>query len=74
MTAQGQSKLMSMVESWVNVFVGLTVSMIGNAIILPAVIGHHLSVRENVILTAFYTALSVVRSYALRRVFNRMKQ
>jgi hypothetical protein len=63
-----QSRLMSFVESLINIAVGLGVAMIANAIILPA-LGFPITLTQNLIIGAFMTTVSIVRSYALRRVF-----
>lgn len=68
----GQSKKHSWYEAWVNVFVGVTVAMVGNWIILPVVLGVPMHIVDNVLITAFFTGVSLVRSYALRRLFNWM--
>lgn len=63
-----QSRLMSFVESAVNIAVGLGVAMLGNAIILPMV-GFDVSLTQNAIVAGFMTVLSLVRSFGLRRLF-----
>jgi hypothetical protein len=69
MTSQGQSKRGSIAEAFVNIAVGLVVSMIANSIVFPAY-GFHVSIADNVGITLIYTAISLVRSYCLRRTFN----
>ncbi len=68
-----QSRLMSIVEAWANVVVGIGIAYAMNFYILQA-IGNPISHRQNVIMTAFMTAVSLVRSYTLRRIFNRWKR
>jgi hypothetical protein len=63
-----QSRLMSLVESAVNIAVGLGVAMIANAIILPA-LGFPITLAQNAIIAVFMTAVSLARSFALRRLF-----
>lgn len=63
-----QSKVMSFVESFVNILVGLGVAMLANAIILPW-IGFDISFKQNAIIAVFMTVVSIVRSYGLRRLF-----
>lgn len=63
-----QSRAMSFAESAINIAVGLGVAMIANAVILPA-LGFPISLAQNAIIAAFMTAVSLVRSYALRRLF-----
>lgn len=64
-----QTRLGSLIESVANVAIGLAVSMIANALVFPR-FGFHPSVGENVAISLIYTAISIVRSYALRRWFN----
>jgi hypothetical protein len=35
--------------------------------------GWEISTSQNIILVIFYTVISIVRSYALRRIFNKIK-
>jgi hypothetical protein len=63
-----QSRVMSLVESAVNILVGLGVAMLANAIILPW-LGFDISFKQNLIFGVLMTVVSIVRSYALRRLF-----
>lgn len=64
-----QTKLESFVESCINVAIGLVISVIANLLILPHY-GTHLTVSNNIQISAAYTAISIVRSYTVRRWFN----
>lgn len=63
-----QSRFMSFVEANANLIVGLAVSYVANATVLP-MFGLHISAAQNVGITAIYTIISLVRSYTLRRWF-----
>lgn len=63
-----QSRRMSLVESVTNIAVGLLVSMAANAIVLPW-FGFHITAAQNVALSVIFTAISLARSYTLRRAF-----
>lgn len=65
-----QTRIDSLMEAVTNTSIGLVVSTIANATLTPAVLGHPITVAENVILSAGFTAISIARSYTLRRVFN----
>ncbi len=65
-----QSRIDSFMESLVNIVIGLTISTLGNWIILPAVLGVHLSTTQNIQIAGFFTVISVIRQYAIRRAFN----
>ena len=67
-----QSRLMSLVESVANIAVGIIVAFVSNAVVMPLV-GMQMSVGQNVALTTIFTAISLVRSYTLRRVFNALR-
>lgn len=60
---------MSAVEAVANVAVGWAVSMVVTALVLPA-FGHDVSVGEAAGISVVFTIVSLVRSFALRRVFN----
>ena len=67
-----QSKVMSLVESLTNVAVGLAVSFASQLVIFKAY-GIHIALADNVMITLWFTVISVIRSYALRRVFNGLR-
>ena len=65
----GQTKTRSLIESWVNVVVGLAINILIQRIVFP-VYGWDVSYSENIQLSLIFTVVSVVRSYGLRRMFN----
>jgi hypothetical protein len=67
----GQSKSGSALEAATNIGIGLLVSMIANAVVFP-LYDFHPSLSDNVSITLIYTAISFIRSYCVRRAFNRM--
>jgi len=68
MTA-GQSKRSSATEAVINVIVGYGINMAANFTLFPA-FGWHITLEQNLLLGVFYTVISLVRSYCLRRAFN----
>lgn len=66
-----QSKLSSAAESVANVAVGYSVAMITQAMVFP-LFGLHASTAAHAGIALIFTAVSLVRSYALRRLFNRI--
>lgn len=66
-----QSKLGSAVEAIANVVVGIIVSLISQLVIFGAY-GIHISLVENMQMVGYFTLISLVRSYLLRRLFNRL--
>jgi hypothetical protein len=65
-----QSRRHSLIEAWANVLVGYTVSMVANFAFFP-MFGWHISLHQNLLLGGLFTVVSLVRSYCLRRAFNR---
>ena len=66
-----QSKRQSFYESLLNIFIGWLVSVISSAIILP-LLGVDLPLEANLKASAFFTVISIIRTYAVRRYFNRL--
>jgi len=68
----GQSRRGSALEAVLNVLIGCAVAAIGNAVFLPLVGLPSPSAGQHAALAGLFTALSVVRSYGVRRLFNRL--
>ena len=66
----GQSKRHSVLESVTNIAVGAGVAFMSQVIIFP-MYGIHVSTSTNLAMTGWFTLISFVRSYLLRRWFNR---
>lgn len=66
---QGQTRKGAMIEAWTNITIGFTVNWVANLIFLPLV-GAKFTLMENFWLGWMYTAISVLRQYAVRRWFN----
>ena len=64
-----QSPLGSLIESAMNVAIGLAISLVANAIVFPQ-FGFSPTAAENVAISTIYTVISLVRSSLLRRFFN----
>ena len=64
-----QSKRHSLIEALINVLIGYGINMAANFLIFP-LFGWHISLRDNLVLGVFYTAISIARSYCVRRYFN----
>jgi len=67
-----QSRLMSLVESLANVLVGYSVAVATQMVVFP-LFGLAVTVTENLLIGLIFTAVSVVRSYALRRGFEALR-
>lgn len=64
-----QSRRGSVVEALASTFVGFWVSFAAWRLIGP-LLGYHVSVSDNFIITGLFTVISVVRGYLVRRFFN----
>ena len=64
-----RSRLMSLVEAVTNVAVGLVVAVATQLAVFP-ILGLQASLGQNLKLALVFTAVSIARSYALRRLFN----
>jgi hypothetical protein len=67
-----QSRLMSLVESVTNVCVGFVLAVLTQLVALPW-FGVHLPFEANFMLGGVFTAVSIIRSYVLRRLFERLR-
>jgi uncharacterized protein (DUF2062 family) len=65
-----QAKRHSVLESFVNIIVGYGVA-IGSQIVVFPFFGIHVSIQDNVYIGLWFTAISLIRSYILRRIFTR---
>lgn len=66
-----QTRLGSWLEAWANIAVGFAINWIANMLVLP-LFGWHVTGTQAFHLGLIFTAISLVRSYLLRRVFNRI--
>lgn len=64
-----QPRTHSLLESVVNVFVGLGVSVLTQVVVFPF-FGIYIPLSSNLKIAAIFTIVSIVRSYVLRRSFN----
>ena len=64
-----QTKLESILESVVNVLIGYTVAIASQIMIFP-MFDINLPLSANLWIGAWFTAVSLVRSYVIRRWFN----
>ena len=67
-----QSRAMSFVESLANIVVGYALA-VGTQFVIFPVFGIRVGVLENLGIGLAFTAVSLVRSYALRRFFEHMR-
>jgi len=66
-----QTKTGSFAEAVSNIVIGFSINYAANLTIFP-LFGMHIGLLNNFYMGLIYTAISLVRSYALRRWFNRI--
>lgn len=64
-----QTRVMSAAESAANVAIGYGVAVGSQIAILP-LFGVNLPLADNLLIGVYFTAISLARSYVVRRVFN----
>ena len=68
-----QSRRNSAFEAVTNVAIGYLVSVLANVLILP-LFGYNVTIGDSFAIGLAFTAVSLARSYVLRRVFNRLEK
>lgn len=68
----GQSRSAAFLESLTGTTAGFLLSVWVQRLLFPA-LGHDLSLRENLAVASVFTGLSILRGYAVRRVFNALR-
>jgi hypothetical protein len=66
-----QSRMMSLIEALANVLAGYVVA-VGTQVIIFPLLGLRASLDQNLRIALILTVLSLVRSYVLRHVFDRL--
>lgn len=64
-----QSRRSSLIEALSNTAIGFCISLLATLTILPA-LGVIASAGQSIVMTVMFTGISIVRGYALRRLFN----
>lgn len=67
-----QTRAASFVEAWANIAVGFGINWAANMLVLP-LFGFHVTGAQAFGIGVIFTAISLVRSYVLRRWFNGMR-
>jgi hypothetical protein len=66
-----QSVKRSWGEAWFNIMVGFAINFTANMLILPLFGFKTLTAGKNIIIGILYTLISLLRSFCIRRWFNR---
>ena len=67
-----QSKRQSLIESVVNIIIGYCVAVISQLVVFPLV-GINCSFTTNLQIGIYFTIISLIRSYCIRRLFNQIQ-
>jgi hypothetical protein len=65
-----QTKKQSLIESLINILIGYFVS-IGSQIVIFPQFGIEVSIKDNFCIGLYFTIVSIIRSYLVRRFFNK---
>ena len=69
----GQSRAMSFAEAVTNVVAGYGVALLTQLLLFPT-FGLYLAMTENVLIAGVFTIVSLMRSFLLRRLFERVRR
>jgi len=64
-----QTRLGSLIESVINIAIGYIVALMSQLAIFP-MFGIHIPLSDNLLIGAWFTLISLARSYIIRRWFN----
>lgn len=64
-----QTKVESLLESMVNIVIGYSVALMSQILVFP-LFGINVPLSTNIWIGVWFTAISLVRSYVVRRWFN----
>lgn len=67
-----QSKKMSIIESISNVAIGYIVAIVAQVIVFP-IFDINIKPQDHILIGLLFTIVSLVRSYVLRRLFNKLR-
>ena len=65
-----QSRIESLLESSINILIGYIVAVLSQLLIFPA-FNINITLSDNLLIGAYFTAISLLRSYIIRRYFNK---
>ena len=66
-----QTKKQSLLESFTNVLIGVVVALMAQIAIFP-LFDIHVPLSDNIAIATLFTVVSLVRSYLVRRYFNKI--
>lgn len=64
-----QSRVSSFIETIANVTIGWFIALITQIIVFP-LFNINIPIKDNLLISAIFTAVAIIRGYTLRRIFN----
>ena len=64
-----QTKIQSLIESGINILIGYLVALISQLVVFPQ-FGINIPLTDNLLIGFWFTVISLIRGYAVRRWFN----
>ena len=65
-----QTKKQSLIESFINVLIGYLTALLSQVLIFP-LFDIDVSFQDNLLIGLYFTIISLIRSYLVRRYFNK---
>ena len=69
----GQTRFNSLLESFTNILIGYTIAILSQIVVFP-MFDIHVPLKTNLGIGLWFTAISLVRSYTIRRFFNKKQK
>lgn len=66
-----QTKIQSFIEAIINILIGYGVALLSQLAVFP-MFNIHVPMRHNIQIGMWFTVISLIRSYVVRRVFNKI--
>ena len=65
-----QTKYQSLIESLINILIGYLTALLSQVLIFP-LFDIYVSLQDNLLIGLYFTIISLLRSYLVRRYFNK---
>ena len=65
-----QTKTQSLIESGINILIGYLVALASQLVVFPQ-FGINIPLTDNLLIGFWFTVISLIRGYAVRRYFNK---
>ena len=65
-----QTKYQSLIESFINILIGYLTALLSQVLIFP-LFDIYVSLQDNLLIGLYFTIISLLRSYLVRRYFNK---